>query len=165
VAKLILGIDPGLKNTGFGLIKQTKTAYVYVESGIIVTCPKTHTHQRLVTIFNGLRTIIERYQPNDICLEKVFVNINPKTTLLLGQARGVAMCASAIDGCSVYEYSALQIKKSVVGYGHASKLQMQEMVKYLLKLNALPAVDASDALACAITHSHMFKFLESCGAK
>ncbi len=161
MVKLILGIDPGLKNTGFGLIKQVKTNYTYIESGTIVTCPKEHTYQRLVTIFNGLREVIERYKPDDICLEKVFVNINPKTTLLLGQARGVAMCASAIGGCAIYEYSALQIKKSVVGYGHANKLQIQEMVKYLLKLNALPATDASDALACAITHSHTIKFLQS----
>ncbi|MFM2344352.1 MAG: hypothetical protein RLZZ210_962 [Pseudomonadota bacterium] len=155
---LVLGIDPGLKNTGFGLIKLINRGYAYIGSGTITTCAKQPTNQRLVTIFQGIQEIIQHYKPEQICMEKIFLNVNPKTTLLLGQARGVAICAATISVPDIYEYTPLQIKQTVVGYGHASKEQVQEMVKRLLKLNAIPQPDAADALACALTHIQYNKF-------
>lgn len=149
---LILGIDPGLKYTGFGLIEIILNKIKYIESGIITTDIKQPINQRLVTIFEGINTIINRYEPSEVSIERIFSNINPKTTLLLGQARGVAICAASMNLNNIYEYTALQIKQSVVGYGHASKEQIQYMVKLRLNLNSSPKSDAADALACALTH-------------
>ncbi len=155
---LVLGIDPGLKHTGFGLIKIENRSSIYIGSGTIVTSVKQTTSQRLVIIFKGIQEIIEYYKPDQVCIEKIFLNINPKTTLLLGQARGVAICAATISLSDIYEYTSLQIKQTVVGYGHANKEQVQEMVKHLLKLSDTPHSDAADALACAITHIQHNKF-------
>ena len=105
-------------------------------------------------ILDGLNHIILRHAPEHAAIEQVFVNINPKSTLLLGQARGVAICAAVLNNLDVSEYTALQIKQAVVGNGHAKKEQVQEMVVKLLRLEGKPGVDASDALACAICHAH-----------
>ncbi len=149
---LILGIDPGLNRTGFGLIEINKNKPHYIESGVIVTNLKQEINQRLVTIFKGISMILNKYNPAEICIEKVFANTNAKTTLLLGHARGAIICAIGLQLKTIYEYTALQIKKSVVGYGHATKQQIQFMVKDRLHLSAKPNFDAADALACALTH-------------
>lgn len=110
--------------------------------------------QRLKIILDGLKTIICEHEPDHVAIEQVFVNINPKSTLLLGQARGAAICAAVIHNLVVMEYTALQIKQAVVGNGHAAKEQVQEMIMRLLNLGGKPGTDASDALACAICHAH-----------
>jgi crossover junction endodeoxyribonuclease RuvC len=109
---------------------------------------------RLKVILDGLHEIIEAHGPAEVAIEKVFVNVNPKSTLLLGQARGTAICAAVIAGLPVAEYTALQVKQSVVGKGHAAKGQVQHMVRRLLALPGEPGEDAADALACAICHAH-----------
>ena len=109
---------------------------------------------RLKVILDGLAEVIATYHPEQVAIEKVFVNVNPQSTLLLGQARGAAISAAVICDLPVAEYTALQVKQSVVGNGHAAKEQVQEMVKRLLKLPAVPRPDSADALACAICHAH-----------
>ena len=101
-----------------------------------------------------MQEVISRYAPGEVAVEKVFVNVNPQSTLLLGQARGAAICAAVAQNLPVSEYTALQVKQAVVGNGHATKEQVQEMVKRLLKLSGYPSADAADALACAICHAH-----------
>jgi len=110
--------------------------------------------QRLKTILEGLKEVIAAHGPLEVAVEKVFVNMNPQSTLALGQARGTAICAAVLAGLPVAEYTALQVKKSVVGNGHAAKDQVSHMVKRLLALPGDPAADAADALACAICHAH-----------
>jgi crossover junction endodeoxyribonuclease RuvC len=109
---------------------------------------------RLAQILDGLAEVIESYAPVEVAVEKVFVNVNPQSTLLLGQARGAAICAAVLARLPVAEYTALQVKQAVVGLGHARKEQVQEMVKRLLRLPGHPSADAADALACAICHAH-----------
>lgn len=155
----ILGIDPGLRLTGFGIVEKTGEKLTYVASGTIKTTNGKGAEiedlpTRLKTILDGLFEVIETYQPEQVAVEKVFVNVNPQSTLLLGQARGAAISAAVIRNLPVAEYTALQVKQSVVGNGHAAKEQVQEMVKILLKLPAVPKPDSADALACAICHAH-----------
>jgi len=109
---------------------------------------------RLKTILEGLKEVIAEHAPGEVAIEKVFVNVNPQSTLALGQARGTAICAAVLAGLPVAEYTALQVKQSVVGNGHAKKEQVQHMVKRLLALEGDPQPDAADALACAICHAH-----------
>jgi len=109
---------------------------------------------RLKAILDGLREVIAAHAPTAVAVEKVFVNVNPQSTLALGQARGTAICAAVIAGLPVAEYTALQVKQSVVGNGHAAKEQVQHMVRRLLDLPGEPSADAADALACAICHAH-----------
>jgi len=151
----ILGIDPGLRRTGFGVIDVHGAQLHYVASGVVIAPSDLPLVQRLKTILDNLREVAAAHQPHVAALEKVFVNTNPASTLLLGQARGAAMCAVADSGLNLCEYTALQIKKSVVGYGHADKQQVQKMVQSLLSLNQPPPSDPADALACAICHAHM----------
>lgn len=150
----ILGIDPGLRNTGFAIIDVIHKQAQYVNSGVITTKSDEHFAKRIHTIVTSLNTIIHEYKPQIACIEKVFVNVNPQSTLLLGQARGAAISACVLNELEVTEYTALQVKQSVVGYGHAEKSQVAKMVKYLLKLNKEPSKDAADALAIALTHIH-----------
>jgi len=149
----ILGIDPGLRTTGFGVIEQTGGKLQYVTSGC-VRSGGGELAARLQAILEGLSEIIAANRPQQVAIEKVFVNVNPQSTLLLGQARGAAICAAVIAGLPVAEYTALQVKQAVVGKGHAQKEQVQHMVKRLLALPGDPAPDAADALACAICHAH-----------
>ena len=149
----ILGIDPGLRITGFGIIEKNGSKLAYVVSGCIRS-GEAELPARLKDILEGLREIIEKHRPQQIALEKVFVNVNPASTLALGQARGTAICAAVDAGLPVSEYTALQVKQAVVGNGHAKKVQVQEMVKRLLRLAGAPSADAADALACAICHAH-----------
>lgn len=149
----ILGIDPGLQVTGFGIIETEGSRLLYIASG----CVKSGAGDlagRLRSILEGLNEVIAAHAPLEVAVEKVFVNANPQSTLALGQARGTAICAAVLAGLPVAEYTALQVKQSVVGNGHAAKEQVQHMVKRLLALPGDPAPDAADALACAICHAH-----------
>jgi len=155
----ILGIDPGLRITGFGVIDKIENKIIYITSGVIKTASgKTENREelpaRLKIILDGIFEVIDKYKPAQVAVEKVFVNLNPQSTLLLGQARGAAISAAVIRDLTVAEYTALQVKQSVVGNGHAQKEQVQEMVKRLLQLSAIPSPDSADALACAICHAH-----------
>ena len=152
----ILGIDPGLQTTGFGVVDADGSRLSYVGSGTIKT---THLDLgdlpgRLKVLFDGICEITERYQPDVAAVEIIFVNVNPQSTLLLGQARGAALTALVTKDLPVAEYTALQMKKAVTGHGRAAKNQIQEMVKRLLQLPGLPGTDAADALGLAITHAH-----------
>ncbi len=152
----ILGIDPGLRVTGFGVIEAQGAKLRYVASGTIKT-DAVHIGQlpaRLKIIFDGVREVTARYQPACSAVEIVFVNVNPQSTLLLGQARGAALTALVSSDIAVAEYTALQMKKAVVGHGKAAKEQVQEMVMRLLSLPGLPGKDAADALGLAICHAH-----------
>ena len=149
----ILGIDPGLRITGFGVIEKTGSRLSYVTSGCIKS-PGRELPERLKSILESLREVIAAHHPQQVAVEKVFVNANPASTLALGQARGTAICAAVDAGLPVAEYTALQVKQAVVGNGHAKKEQVQEMVKRLLRLSGVPSADAADALACAICHAH-----------
>ena len=149
----ILGVDPGLRVTGFGIIEKNGSRLVYVTSGC-VRSGAGDLSLRLKTILDGLAEVIAANQPQQVAIEKVFVNVNPQSTLALGQARGTAICAAVLAGLPVAEYTALQVKQSVVGKGHAAKGQVQHMVRRLLALPGDPSPDAADALACAICHAH-----------
>ena len=152
----ILGIDPGLNTTGFGVIEADGPRLRYVASGTISTAklPKGELPARIKVIFEGVREVVQRYAPEQSAMEIVFVNVNPQSTLLLGQARGAALAALVSAGLPVAEYTATQMKKGVVGHGQAKKEQVQEMVARLLALPGLPGKDAADALGLAITHAH-----------
>jgi len=149
----ILGIDPGLRITGFGVIDKEGQKLHYVASGCIKT-PGGELPERLKVILDSLGEVIAQHQPQHVAVEKVFVNVNPQSTLLLGQARGAAICAAVLASLPVGEYTALQVKQAVVGNGHADKEQVQIMVQKLLNLSGTPGTDAADALACAICHAH-----------
>lgn len=152
----ILGIDPGLRTTGFGVIEAVGSALHYIASGTITTGTVDigQLPTRLKIIFDGVREVASRYTPDCASVEIVFVNVNPQSTLLLGQARGAALTALVASGLAVSEYTALQMKKAIVGHGQARKEQVQEMVRRLLALPGLPGKDASDALGLAICHAH-----------
>lgn len=150
----VLGIDPGLRTTGFGVIDVQGQKLLYVASGCIKSNGDQHLPQRLGTLFAGISEVIDRYQPNVAAVEQVFSNVNPQSTLLLGQARGAAITALVAKGLPVSEYTALQVKQSVVGHGKAAKQQVAHMVMRLLALPGEPGSDAADALACAICHAH-----------
>jgi crossover junction endodeoxyribonuclease RuvC len=152
----ILGIDPGLQVTGFGVIEADGARLAYVASGTVRT---THLDRgdlpaRLKLLFDGLREVAERYRPDVASVEIVFVNVNPQATLLLGQARGACLTALVSAGLPVAEYTALQMKQAVVGHGKAAKSQVQDIVRRLLALPQAAGTDASDALGLAITHAH-----------
>lgn len=149
----ILGIDPGLRITGFGVIDKNGSNLSYVSSGCIKTS-EGQLPSRLKLILDNVSEVISQYRPEHVVVEQVFVNINPQSTLLLGQARGAAICAAVMNNLMVAEYTALQIKQAVVGNGHAKKDQVQDMVMRLLNLTNNPSTDAADALACAICHAH-----------
>ena len=153
----ILGIDPGLQTTGFGVIDVQGHALSYVASGTIRTTQLAlgDLPGRLKVLFDGISEVAARYQPDTATVEIVFVNVNPQSTLLLGQARGAAITALVASNLPVAEYTALQMKKAVVGHGRAAKTQVQEMVRRLLQLPGLPGSDAADALGMAITHAHV----------
>ncbi len=153
-AARIVGIDPGLRVTGFGVIERHGSNLIYVASGCIKSNDRQSLPERIRTLFVGIGEVIATYGPDQAAVEKVFVNVNPQSTLLLGQARGAALSALAHAGLPVAEYTALQVKQAVVGQGKAAKEQVQHMVIRLLELPGSPAADAADALACAICHAH-----------
>jgi crossover junction endodeoxyribonuclease RuvC len=165
----ILGIDPGLQTTGFGVIDAEGSQLRYVASGTIRTqsAQRADLPARLKLLFDGIHEVVARYQPQLAVVEIVFVNVNPQATLLLGQARGACLTALVSADLPVAEYTALQMKKAVAGHGKAAKAQVQEMVKRLLNLPGLPGPDAADALGLAIMHAHAARslaLLETAGA-
>lgn len=161
--RIILGIDPGARVTGYGLIKVVGKQLHYIDSGCIRTVPGDEA-LRLKQIHDGLVEIIQRYQPTEGAIEQIFACYNVGGALKLGQARGVAMVCMANAGLPVAEYSAKQIKQAVVGYGGADKHQMQQMITTLLNLPKTPAADAADALSVAVCHYHSNQLLSRLGA-
>jgi crossover junction endodeoxyribonuclease RuvC len=161
---IILGIDPGLRTTGFGVIEKHGTKLRYIASGTIKTGNEGALPPRLKVILNGIAEIIATYRPDCAAIEKVFVNVNPQSTLLLGQARGAAITALVSSDLDVAEYTALQVKQAVVGTGKAAKEQVQDMVARLLVLPGLPGTDAADALGVAICHANSHDTLALIGA-
>ncbi|NOZ10761.1 MAG: crossover junction endodeoxyribonuclease RuvC [Gammaproteobacteria bacterium] len=149
----VLGIDPGSRLTGFGVVDTSAGNLAYVASGV-VKAPAGELPNRLKVIYAGVYEVIETHRPDLLAVERVFVARNAQSALILGHARGAAICAGVNLGLPVSEYTALQIKQAVVGKGHAAKEQVQHMVQILLKLTGLPQEDAADALACAICHVH-----------
>jgi crossover junction endodeoxyribonuclease RuvC len=161
---IILGIDPGLRTTGFGVIEKQGTKLRYIASGTIKTGLEGALPPRLKVILTGVSEIVTTYRPDCAAIEKVFVNVNPHSTLLLGQARGAAITALVSADLDVAEYSPTQIKQSVVGTGKAAKPQVQDMVSRLLKLPGLPGSDAADALGVAICHANSHDALALIGS-
>lgn len=152
---IILGIDPGSRITGYGLIKESSQKIEYLDSGCIRTSPQDDLSQKLLQIYDGICQLMDNYSPSEVAIEQIFMHENPNSALKLGHARGVAMVAAASHRVKVSEYSAREIKQALVGYGAAEKAQVSHMVVHMLCLNKAPQKDAADALAIAICHSHM----------
>jgi crossover junction endodeoxyribonuclease RuvC len=150
---LILGIDPGSRKTGFGIIEQRSGRSIYVTSGVI-RLPSATLPERLKVIHDSLGDIVSLHGPQELAIEEVFLARDAKAAIKLGQARGAAIVACVNQGMPVFEYAARTIKQAVVGTGSADKEQVQHMVTRLLKLPASPAEDAADALAAALCHAH-----------
>lgn len=151
---LILGIDPGSRHTGYGLVRQQGASLQYVDCGTVST-GSAEMPERLGEIFARLSAVVVEHGPAEAAIEKVFMARNADSALKLGQARGAALCAVVQGQVPVFEYSARQVKQALVGTGSAEKQQVARMVTYLLKLEAVPQADAADALAIAICHAHM----------
>ena len=150
----LIGLDPGLRITGWGVIEIDGNRLRHIADGGVRSDDDLPLAQRLAQIYDGLASVIERFRPVEAAVEETFVNVNPVSTLKLGQARGVALLVPARLGLSVAEYPPNVIKKSLVGAGHAAKQQVQMMVRTLLPGAALESADAADALAVAICHAH-----------
>ena len=159
----LLGIDPGSRVTGYGILDMDGPRSRYVASGCIQTDSARPLPERLKTIFEGVARVIREYQPVEVAAEQVFMHRNPDSALKLGQARGVALCAVVMAGLPVSEYAPRAIKQAVVGGGAAEKAQVQRMVALLLNLSELPPTDAADALAVAICHGHTRQTLQRFG--
>lgn len=150
----LLGIDPGLRVTGWGLIEARGNRLIYVGDGVVKSDGAAPLAERLLQLFEGLSTIVQSHAPDEVAIEETFVNTNAASTLKLGQARGVALLVPARFGLTVAEYPPNLVKKSVVGVGHAAKGQVQMMVRTLLPGCLSTSADAADALAVAICHAH-----------
>ncbi len=149
---IILGIDPGIASTGWGIVKKNSDEHL-LAYGCIHTSAKSSGEERLASIFAGIRDLIKKYKPEVLCLEKVFFNTNAKTVLIVGEARGVAKTCAFLDHLELSEFTPLQIKEAITGYGRADKKQIQSMIKTLLKLEKIPEPDdAADAIAAALTY-------------
>jgi crossover junction endodeoxyribonuclease RuvC len=162
---IILGLDPGLGTTGWGVILAQGNRLSHIANGQIGTDAKMALAERLVALDSALVDVILAHQPQSAAVEEVFVNVNPQSTLKLGQARGVIMLAAAKSGITIGEYSARLIKKAVVGTGGADKVQVHAMVARLLPGVKISGADAADALAVAITHAHHIASARSMGLK
>ena len=151
----ILGIDPGYAILGYGVIEMNGNKFRVCDYGAITTDPKTAMADRLKILYQALMDLIVEHRPESASIEELFFNTNAKTAILVGQARGVAILACANSGLEIYEYTPLQIKQALVGYGRAEKQQIQAMVKVILNLKETPKPDdTADALAAAICHGH-----------
>lgn len=158
---IILGIDPGIAIVGYGIIECKGNNYKAIDYGCITTDSKLLFPDRLKIVYDELNLIIDKYKPTDLAIEELFFNKNAKTAIKVGQARGVEVLAAVNKNLGIYEYTPLQIKQAVVGYGRAEKHQIQEMVKFLLSLKEIPKPDdVADALAVAICHGSSLKFKE-----
>jgi crossover junction endodeoxyribonuclease RuvC len=156
---IILGIDPGLAIVGYGVIEYFGNQYRVLDYGAITTDSDMSFPERLETIYKKMSDIIDTYQPEDMAMEELFFNKNTKTALKVGQARGVQILCAKNKGLKIYEYTPLQVKQAVVGYGRAEKSQVQKMVKVLLNLKEIPKPDdVADALAVAICHSSCLNY-------
>ncbi|MDH3330354.1 MAG: crossover junction endodeoxyribonuclease RuvC [Desulfobulbaceae bacterium] len=157
----IMGIDPGSRATGYGIIDQVGSNLGFVTCGTIRTENGDSINNRLLVIYEGLRSVIERYNPDVAAIEDVFLSQNARSALKLGHARGVAVLAAMKSGLQVHDYSPRSVKQAVAGYGQADKYQVQHMVKALLELSSSPSNDAADALAVAICHANQAVYLEN----
>lgn len=160
----IIGIDPGLRRTGWGVIDAEGSRLVFVGCGVITSDDGAPLAVRLAALYDALDAVISTHSPDEAAVEETFVNSNPASTLKLGQARGIALLAPARSGIMVAEYAANLVKKSLVGAGHADKRQIQAMIRVLLPAAAVSGADAADALAVAITHAHHRKARAFAGA-
>lgn len=152
---IIFGVDPGFAITGYGVVEYKNNHFKTLDYGVIETTAKTELPQRLYIIHDRLSALLKHYQPDAMSVEELFFNTNITTAIAVGHGRGVALLAAAQAGIPVFEYTPLQVKQSVVGYGRAKKEQVQYMVKVLLSLDSIPKPDdAADALAVAICHAH-----------
>ncbi|MGN1160692.1 MAG: crossover junction endodeoxyribonuclease RuvC [Candidatus Fimenecus sp.] len=152
---IILGIDPGYAIVGWGIIDYTSNRFSVIDYGAVTTEAKTPFNERLEAVYDGVEDIIKRYNPSALAIEKLFYNTNAKTVIDVAQARGVINLAAVKNGVPIFEYTPLQVKQSVVGYGRAEKKQVQEMTRVILKLEKIPKPDdTADALAMAICHAH-----------
>lgn len=152
---IILGVDPGIAILGYGVVKYESNKFTPLDFGAITTEPNLPTPQRLSALYEGLRRLIKLYNPDAFAVEELFFNKNVKTALIVGHARGVTLLAAEQNGLNIFEYTPLQVKQAVVGYGRAEKAQIQQMVKIILNLNSIPKPDdVADALAVAICHGH-----------
>lgn len=151
---IILGIDPGTGRLGFGVVEVTKSGYELIDAGVITTPAHTPQDERLLDIYDSLNEIIKANKPTIMSIEKLFFSRNITTAMKVSEARGVAMLCGKKANLKIFEYTPLQIKQTITGYGKADKKQMQEMIRIQLKLNSTPKPDdCADALAAAITHS------------
>ena len=152
---IILGIDPGLATIGFGVLKFERNRFTTIDHGAIITPPHTPVHERLKMIYEGIQGLIDMYKPDDLAIEELFFNTNQKTIITVCEARGVILLCAHQNNLDISEYTPLQVKQSVVGYGRAEKKQVQTMVKNILNLEKIPKPDdAADALAIAVCHAH-----------
>ena len=150
----VLGLDPGLRRTGWGVIETAGNRLRHVGHGVVATDSRVSVPERLCALYEGLVEVVARYEPDEAAVEETFVNRNPESTLKLGLARGVVLLAPALAGLPVHEYAANRIKKALVGAGHADKEQVALMVRHLLPGVGDATADATDALAAAICHAH-----------
>jgi len=153
-SRIIIGIDPGLRHTGWGIVAQAGNRLSFVAAGRLSPAADLPMASRLLFLAEGIADIVHTHKPHEAAIEETFVNKNARSALLLGQARGSAMLALAQNGLTVAEYAANRIKQSVTGHGHAEKEQIQAMIAILLPNSGKLAADAADALAVAITHAH-----------
>lgn len=155
---IIMGIDPGFAITGYGIVEYEGNKFSVLNYGAITTEASMQLPERLLYVYDRLQELIEEYKPEVVAIEELFFNKNIKTALTVGHGRGVAVLAAAKAGIEVFEYTPLQVKQSVVGYGRADKAQIQHMVKAILNLPAIPKPDdVADALAVAICHGHSYR--------
>lgn len=153
----IIGIDPGSRVTGYGVIDADSGRLRFVACGVVKTTPQYPFSHRLNEIFEGVNEVVQLHGPAIAAIEDVFLASNPRSALKLGHARGAAVVAAMQNGLSVYDYSPRVVKQAVVGYGQADKVQVQHMVRVLLSLSRAPSSDAADALAVAICHANQFQ--------
>lgn len=155
---LVLGVDPGSRVTGFGLVEKKNNEIIHVHSGMIKPPGKRPFYKKIHKIFESMVEIMEQHQPHQLAIEDMFYAKNAQSSLKLGHARGAVLIAAVQCGIPIFEYSPLEIKKSVVGYGRADKEQVQSMVKIILRMNAILSLDTSDALATAICHINWSRY-------
>ncbi len=154
----IIGIDPGTAICGYSVLDYIGNKFTLLDYGVVTTPANSDLEKRLYTIYQELKELIEKHQPQFLAVEELFFNTNAKTALSVGHARGVILLLGAMMGLEVFSYTPLQVKQSVVGYGRAEKKQIQEMVKLILNMEKIPKPDdAADAIAVAICHGHSYK--------